>query len=369
MDARARSYLDRADEALGEDRFVDAIGFVRLARDQIRKLGDPPEGLEACRTALERIERARKGVRPLAASPRRRSESPPLKGSDPSRAAGAAGSVEEVLAELDALVGLAEVKARIRALTEFLRVQGVREQAGLRNVDVSQHLAFTGSPGTGKTTVARLFGRLLHALGALATDRLVETSRAQLVAGFVGQTSARVDAVVDSALDGVLFIDEAYSLTESGSQEDFGNEAVTQLVKRMEDERGRLAVIVAGYTAPMTRFLESNPGLRSRIGEIIEFPDYAPDELQAIFARFCADADYELSPGAAERLRAVLTELYDARDKTFGNARTVRNLFEDAIVAQASRLVDVRSHDRELLRTLEPADVDAALAAFRDDAS
>src|SRR5688572_20597057 len=133
MDARARSYLDRADEALGEDRFVDAIGFVRLARDQVRKLGDPPEGLEACRTALERIERARKGVRPLAARSRSKPESPRLTGSD------RPATVEEVLAELDALVGLADVKARIRALTEFLRVQGVREQAGLRNVDISQH--------------------------------------------------------------------------------------------------------------------------------------------------------------------------------------------------------------------------------------
>ena len=360
MDARARSYLDRADEAMRESRFADAVGFVRLARDQVRKLGDPPAGLEACRAALERIERARQGARHHAAAPPARPQAPPTEVPD-------TASVEEVLAELDALIGLAGVKARIRALTEFLRVQGVRERAGLRNVEVSQHLAFTGSPGTGKTTVARLFGRLLHALGALASDRLVETSRSQLVAGFVGQTAARVDAVVDSALDGVLFIDEAYALTETGSQEDFGNEAVTQLVKRMEDERERLAVIFAGYTEPMTRFLESNPGLRSRVGEVIEFPDYTPDELLAIFAKFCGDADYDLSPDASLRLRAVLAGLYDARDESFGNARAVRNLFEDAIVAQASRLIEADPSDRALLRTLEPADVDAAVAAYRDD--
>lgn len=361
LDARTQSYLDRAREAAREDRFEEAVGFARLARDQVRKLGDPPEGLEACRQALAAIEAARRPARRAHART-------PVAAKQVATAPPGPQAVAAVLAELDALVGLVEVKARIRSLTEFLRVQGVRSQAGLRNVDVSQHLAFTGSPGTGKTTVARLFGRLLHALGALESDRLVESSRAQLVAGFVGQTAGKVDAVVDAALDGVLFIDEAYALTESGSQEDFGNEAVTQLVKRMEDERERLAVIVAGYTEPMQRFLESNPGLESRIGEVIEFPDYEPGELLEIFEKFAADADYALSVDARVRLRAILDELYGARDETFGNARTVRNLFEDAIVAQASRLVDASASDPARLRALEPADVEAAYAALRDDA-
>jgi SpoVK/Ycf46/Vps4 family AAA+-type ATPase len=228
---------------------------------------------------------------------------------------------------------------------------------------VSQHVAFTGSPGTGKTTVARLYGRLLHAIGVLATDKLIETSRAQLVAGFVGQTSGKVDAVVDSALDGVLFVDEAYALTESGSDEDFGAEAVTQLLTRMEADRDRLAVIFAGYSEPMARFLASNPGLESRVSEMISFPDYAPGELFEIFAVFCARADYELSPAAEARLREALEMLHAERDERFGNARTVRNVFEDAIVAQASRLGDATAADRARLRALEPEDIEAAVTA------
>jgi hypothetical protein len=391
MDARTRSYLDRAAEAVAERRFEASAGFERIAADRVHQLGDPPEEVAAlldagarrqlasgdAATAAQTLEtlvamrrklgdrtgeldaqRRQSAARQLAAPALARAPAPAPEPSRPPE------DFHTILAELDTLVGLADVKARIRALAEFMRVQAVRQQAGLQRVPVSQHLAFTGAPGTGKTTVARLFGRLLHSLGVLKTDRLVETSRAELVAGFVGQTAAKVDKAVDDALDGVLFIDEAYALTESGSDEDFGREAVTQLIKRMEDERGRLAVIVAGYSRPMADFLASNPGLQSRVGEVIEFPDYDPGELRQIFAGFCAAADYDLTPAAAARLAIILDGLYAARTERFGNARTMRNLFEDAIVAQAGRLGDAGPADVARLRALEPPDLDAALASY-----
>ena len=288
--------------------------------------------------------------------------------SEPPRV-GASGSeredVDALLAELDGLVGLRDVKRRIRSLVSFLRVQRLRSEAGMENVAISHHLAFTGSPGTGKTTVARLFGRLLHALEILGSDKLVEVSRADLVAGYVGQTAARVDEVIDSALDGVLFIDEAYSLSEGTGREDFGREAVTQLVKRMEDDRSRLAVIVAGYPEPMSTFLGSNPGLASRVAEVVPFADYSPEELFTIFEIFARRSDYSLSPSGGERLREHLAAVCAERDHRFGNARTARNLFEDAIVAQADRLVSEGATDPERLSTLEPADLDAALESYR----
>jgi hypothetical protein len=396
MDPRTRSYLERAAEAVADGRYEESAGYERIAADRVHQLGDPPEEqaalleagarrqlasgdpitaadtLEALialrrrmgdwegeQEAMRRLATAR-GTRPRAFGP---SVPPPAPHAE--REPEPPEDFHQILAELDALVGLKDVKARIRALAEFMRVQGVRAQAGLERVPVSQHLVFTGSPGTGKTTVARLFGRLLHSLGVLETSKLVEVSRADLVAGFVGQTATKVDQAVDEALDGVLFIDEAYALTESGSEQDFGNEAVTQLIKRMEDDRDRLAVIVAGYSGPMAEFLASNPGLQSRVGEVIAFADYGPDELAQIFTGFCSAADYDLTPAAVAHLDALLRDLHATRTPRFGNARTMRNLFEDAIVAQAGRLTDAGPDDVARLRALEPPDLDAALASYR----
>ena len=268
-----------------------------------------------------------------------------------------------MLAELDALVGLAAVKAEVRRLAELLRIATMRRAAGLKTVQVSLHLVFQGGAGTGKTTVARLFGRLYKSLGLLATDTVVEVSREDLVSGYVGQTATKTAAAVDRALDGVLFIDEAYGLVRPGSDGDFGPEAVVELLKRMEDDRSRLAVIAAGYPHEMTEFLASNSGFRSRFGETIHFEDYGPTELVQIFEKFAADADYELQPDARDALQLVMERLHAARDRYFGNARTARNLFDDVVAHQAERLLAAGGKpDRRALMELTVADVQAASA-------
>ena len=270
---------------------------------------------------------------------------------------------DAVLAELDALVGLAAVKAEVKRLAELLRIASMRRAAGLKTVQVSLHLVFEGGAGTGKTTVARLFGRLYRSLGLLATDRVVEITREDLVSGYVGQTATKTNAVIDSALDGVLFLDEAYGLVRPGSQGDFGPEAVVELLKRMEDDRGRLAVIAAGYPHEMSEFLASNSGFRSRFGETMHFDDYGPVELVQIFEVFAKDADYALDADARDELQRTMERLHAARDRYFGNARTARNLFDDVIAHQAERLLALGSApDRAALMRLTLADVRAASA-------
>ena len=271
---------------------------------------------------------------------------------------------DAVLAELDALIGLAAVKAEVHRLAELLRIASLRRAAGLKTVQISLHLVFQGGAGTGKTTVARLFGRLYKSLGLLATDRVVEVTREDLVSGYVGQTATKTAAVVDSALDGVLFLDEAYGLVRSDNQGDFGPEAVVELLKRMEDDRDRLAVIAAGYPHEMTEFLATNSGFRSRFGETIHFEDYGPTELVQIFETFATAADYELDPDARAELQRVMERLHAARDRYFGNARTARNLFDDVVAHQAERLLAGGAvPDRAALVAVTLADVQGASAA------
>jgi len=266
-----------------------------------------------------------------------------------------------VLADLDALIGLAEVKAQVHRFAELLRVGLLREAADLKTAEISLHLVFVGGPGTGKTTVARLFGRLYNALGLLATDRVVEVTRADLVSGYVGQTAAKTDGVIDSALDGVLFIDEAYALVRQDSPGDFGGEAVAELLKRMEDDRERLAVIVAGYPREMHEFLESNSGLASRFAETVTFADYSAAELVEIFVRFATQSDYTLDAEARAALLEVVGAMRAAATDNFANARAVRNLFDDAIAHQAGRVLDAGpSPTREQLMALTAADLRAA---------
>ena len=263
-----------------------------------------------------------------------------------------------ILKELDAMVGLEPVKSEVHRAANFARMQVLRRQQGLPTVQASLHSVFFGNPGTGKTTVARLMGRIYKSLGLLRRGHVIECDRGRLVAEYVGQTAGRTHAAIDSALDGILFIDEAYALANRGA-EDFGSEAIETLLKRMEDDRDRLIVIVAGYTGPMEQFIASNPGLESRFTNYLKFPDYQPAELLEIFHRMASQSGLVCSPEAEQQAREVCEKLYAGRNTQFGNAREMRNFFEAAVRNQSSRLVASGLYDRTALTTLLPEDFPA----------
>lgn len=240
--------------------------------------------------------------------------------------------------ELDELIGLGAVKEEVRSLANFVRLQKQRQDKGLKTPKLSYHLVFTGSPGTGKTTVARIVARIYKDLGILKKGHTVETDRSGLVANYVGQTATKTNAVVDSALNGVLFIDEAYALVPENASQDYGQEAISTLLKRMEDDRDKLVVIIAGYTNEMKRFIDSNPGLQSRFNRYINFPDYTADELVDIFKMYVKRNQYTIAEDAEELLVEKLNYAVEHKDRNFGNARFVRNVFEKSIQAQANRL-------------------------------
>ena len=272
--------------------------------------------------------------------------------------------LEAVLSELDELIGLQEVKAKVRQTANFARIQQLRIMQGLKPIPTTYHSVYTGNPGTGKTTVARLMGRIYKSLGILKKGHLIECDRSALVAEYVGQTAPRTNAVIDSALDGILFIDEAYSLIKEG--EDFGQEVLETLIKRMEDNRDRLIVIVAGYPEEMERFIHSNPGLHSRFSRFIEFPDYSALELCRIFGSMCRKNGLALSPALKEEIVHHFHYLAANPGPNFGNARLVRNCFEAVINAQASRLAARAEIDSQALSSLEAEDLHSPADAICD---
>lgn len=264
--------------------------------------------------------------------------------------------VEEVLAELDSLVGLEEVKAEVRRIVNLAKVNEARRAQGLKVPPMTYHMVFTGNPGTGKTTVARLVARAFRALGIAKTGQLVETDRSGLVGRYAGETAVKTNEKIDEAIGGVLFVDEAYQLV-SGDSDDYGKEAIATLLKRMEDDRDRLIVIAAGYTDEMRDFLDANPGLRSRFAKTIEFADYTAAELASIFRSMAKKNEFTLAPDLDDGLDAAIAKLTAKRDRMFGNARFVRRLFEDAMARQASRIAESGAMDPQSLQTLVLADL------------
>ena len=273
-----------------------------------------------------------------------------------SPATNAVESVEEVLAELDSLVGLEEVKSEVRKIVNLAKVNEARRAQGLKVPPMPYHMVFTGNPGTGKTTVARIVARAFRALGIAKTGQLVETDRSGLVGRYEGETAVKTNAKIDEAIGGILFVDEAYQLV-SGENDDYGKEAIATLLKRMEDDRDRLIVIAAGYTDEMRDFLDANSGLRSRFPRMIEFADYTAPELAAIFRSMAKKNEFALAPDLDAGLDAAIAKLTAKRDRTFGNARFVRQLFEDATARQATRLAESGELDAEALKTLALADL------------
>ncbi len=266
-------------------------------------------------------------------------------------------SLEKVMHELNELIGLEDVKKSVNELINLLKVQKIRTEKGLANIESSLHSVFMGPPGTGKTTIARLIGRIYKHLGYLEKGHLLETDRAGMVAGYVGQTAIRVNDLVNESVGGVLFIDEAYSLSSMDNGRDFGSEAVDALVKRMEDLRHQFVVIVAGYNEPMKMFIESNPGLRSRFNRYFSFDHFLPTQLYQIFELFCTKTDFIVSEDAKDKLLDTFEMLHEKRDEAFGNARVARNLFEICIQKQANRLVAIPELTEELLQTITEQDI------------
>ena len=265
-------------------------------------------------------------------------------------------TLKELLDELNALVGLESVKEKVNNLIAYQKVQKLRRENNLHSTKNTLHMAFTGNPGTGKTTVARIVGHIYKQIGLLSKGHFVEVSRTDLIAGYQGQTALKVKSVIDKAKGGVLFIDEAYSITENDHSDSYGRECLTELTKALEDYRDDLVVIVAGYTKPMKKFFESNSGLKSRFNTFIEFPDYDVDELEKILVSVCKNNDYVLDKELLNTIHEYLNDCVVQKNDNFANGRLVRNLYDDLIMNHAKRIYNTISPSKEELMTIKPID-------------
>lgn len=274
-------------------------------------------------------------------------------------------TLQDLLDELNALVGLEKVKSKVQDLIVYQKIQKMRREQNLHSAKNTLHLAFTGNPGTGKTTVARIVGRIYKQIGLLSKGHFVEVSRTDLIAGYQGQTALKVKKVIEQAKGGVLFIDEAYSITENDHTDSYGRECLTELTKALEDYREDLVVIVAGYTEPMNQFFESNPGLKSRFNTFIEFDDYSSNELDEILVSMCKKNDYILTDEVKEKIHFYFEQQTSSKDKSFSNGRLVRNLFDDLVMNHARRVINVENPGREELSTIKVEDF--AFADYEND--
>ena len=337
----------------GKDQVIlQQLELIRtMAENNFNRMGMDFWGTPAAPTSEERPKEDKKAGNTAASTGNDETNTPEAETPPPEK-------IEDLQAELDSYIGLKDIKTEVKNLINLVRVHQMREENGLPNEDLSLHMVFSGNPGTGKTTVARIMARIYHSLGILSKGQLVEVDRSGLVAGYVGQTALKTAKVIEKAMGGVLFVDEAYALN-GGAENDFGQEAIDTILKAMEDHRDDLVVIVAGYDGLMDDFIHSNPGLESRFNRFLHFEDYTLDEMMQIFRMRCGKGCYQLEQQAEDAVRAYIQEENDG-GISFGNARGVRNLFEKILVHQANRLAGMETVTKEDLMTITSADVQAA---------
>ena len=337
--------MDRKDEII-----LQQMDLIRsMTERNLRSMDTDFWGTPLMENRTARPQKSEKTEEPEKTTPQTQAAKPEEKEEIPPKE-----KIEDLLAELDSYVGMDAIKTEVRSLINMVQVYKLRREHDLPTTDMSLHMVFSGNPGTGKTTVARIMSRIYHSLDILSKGQLVEVDRSGLVAGYVGQTALKTQKVIEKAMGGVLFIDEAYALNGK-SENDFGQEAIDTILKAMEDHRDDLVVIVAGYTELMDRFIHSNPGLESRFNRFLMFEDYTPEQMVAIFKMQCKKGCYVLAQGTEELVRDFIAE--ESADDSFGNARGVRNLFEHILVAQNNRLAKMENVTRDDLMQILPDDV------------